>query len=123
MWMSANKVPFLYNDKMLLLTEYIRNFGRFQRNARLYLISNALSGVTVGIILVLYNLYLVSLGYGADFIGLVLFVGTVGAGIAIFPAGVCVDRFGGKLIMIWSNLSICGGGGVQMLFRPPLLLV
>ena len=121
--MSANKVPFLYNDKMLLLTEYIRNFGRFQRNARLYLISNALSGVTVGIILVLYNLYLVSLGYGADFIGLVLFVGTVGAGIAIFPAGVCVDRFGGKLIMIWSNLAIGVVGAGQILFRQPLLLL
>ena len=32
---------------MPLLVEYIQEFGRFQRNARLYLISNALSGVTV----------------------------------------------------------------------------
>ena len=109
---------------MPLLVEYVQEFGRFQRNARLYLVSNALSGVTVGILLVLYNLYLVSLGYGTDFIGLVLFVGTLGAGLAIFPAGVCVDRFGGKLVMIWSNIAIGVIGIGQILFRQaaPLLV-
>ena len=84
---------------MRLLLNYIKQFGHFQRNARLYLISNALSGVTTGILLVLYNLYLISLGYGADFIGVVLFVGTIGAGVAIFPAGICIDRFGGKAVL------------------------
>jgi MFS family permease len=104
---------------MSLLVEYVREFSRFQRNARLYLISNALSGVTLGIILVLYNLYLTALGYRPDFIGLVLFILTLGVGIAIFPAGVCVDRFGGKAILIWSSVAIgiCGAG--QMLFRQP----
>lgn len=108
---------------MPLLVEYIKEFGRFQRNARLYLISNALSGVSVGILLVLYNLYLVSLGYGTDFIGLVLFAATLGAGIAIFPAGICVDRFGDKLILIWSNLAIAVIGIGQILFRQPVPLL
>lgn len=111
------------SSQMSSLVEYIRIFGRFQRNARLYLISNALSGVTVGIILVLYNLYLVSLGYGTDFIGLVLFAGTIGAGIAIFPAGMCVDRFGGKAILIWSSVAIGIAGAGQILFRQPLPLL
>src|SRR5258708_13019940 len=108
---------------MHLLIEYTRQFGRFQRNARLYLISNALSGVSVGILLVLYNLYLVALGYGTDFIGVILLVGTLGAGLAIFPAGWCVDRFGGKAILIWSSLLI-GVAGVGLLLFPhpfPLL--
>ncbi len=77
---------------MSLFVEYIRQFARFQRNARLYLICSALSSVTTGIILVLYNLYLGALGYGADFIGLALFVVALGAGLMIFPAGLCVDR-------------------------------
>ena len=102
---------------------YIQQFGHFQRNARLYLISNVLSGVTTGILLVLYNLYLFSLGYGADFIGLVLFVGTIGAGIAIFPAGICIDRFGGKAVVIWSNLLIGFAGIGQILFRQPVPLL
>ncbi|MDQ6643537.1 MAG: MFS transporter [Chloroflexota bacterium] len=108
---------------MRLLLNYIKQFGHFQRNARLYLINNALSGVTTGILLVLYNLYLFSLGYGADFIGVVLFVGTIGAGVAIFPAGICIDRFGGKTVLIWSNLLIGFAGVGQILFRQPLPLL
>jgi len=108
---------------MRLLLNYIKQFGHFQRNARLYLINNALSGVTTGILLVLYNLYLFSLGYGADFIGVVLFVGTLGAGVAIFPAGICIDRFGGKTVLIWSNLLIGFAGVGQILFRQPLPLL
>ena len=108
---------------MHLLIEYARQFGRFQRNARLYLISNALSGVSVGILLVLYNLYLVALGYGTDFIGVILLVGTLGAGLAIFPAGWCVDRFGGKAILIWSSLLIGVASVGLLLFRQPVLLL
>lgn len=108
---------------MSQLIEYFSAFRHFQRNARLYLINNALSYVTVGIILVLYNLYLVALGYRADFIGLVLFMGTLGAGIAIFPAGLCIDRFGGKAILIWSSVLIGVAGAGQMLLRQPLPLL
>src|SRR5579859_4825751 len=103
--------------------KYMQQFGHFTRNARLYLISNALSGVTTGIVLVLYNLYLASLGYRADFIGLALFAATIGAGMAIFPAGFCVDRYSGKEILIWSNLLIGAAGLEQILFRQPLPLL
>ncbi len=108
---------------MSLFVKYVLAFGRFQRNAQLYLISNALSGVSAGILLVLYNLYLVSLGYKTDFIGLVLFVLTLGAGLAIFPAGLCVDRFGGKIILILMTLSFGVVGAGQILFRHPLPLL
>jgi MFS family permease len=113
----------LAKSEMHLLHDYIQQFGRLQRNARLYLMSNALSGVSTGILLVLYNLYLVSLGYGTDFVGAILFVGTLGAGIAIFPAGVCIDRFGGKLVMIWSSIILGLIGVGQILFRQPLPLL
>ncbi len=118
-WERCNRAK----SKMHLLLDYIRQFGQLQRNARLYLISNALGGVSTGILLVLYNLYLVSLGYGTDFVGAILFVGTLGAGIAIFPAGVCVDRFGGKLVMIWSSIILGLIGLGQILFRQPVPLL
>jgi MFS family permease len=108
---------------MYQVVEYIRQFRRFERNARLYLVSNALSGVTAGIFLVLYNLYLISLGYGPAFIGVELFVLTIGAGLAIFPAGLCVDRFSGKPILIWSSVLIGGAGVGQILFLQPLSLL
>src|SRR5262249_50116076 len=102
--------------------EYVQQFGRFQRNARLYLLANALTGVSGGIVLVLYTLYLSALGYSTRLIGLVLFVATLGAGLAIFPAGLCVDRFSGKAILIWSTVLIGIAGVGQMLFRNPILL-
>jgi MFS family permease len=83
----------------------------------------ALSYVTVGIINVLYNLYLTALGYHTDFIGLVLFIGTLGAALAIFPAGLCIDYFGGKVILIWSSVLIGITGAGQMLFRTPVPLL
>jgi MFS family permease len=98
---------------------YLQQFAHFEYNARLYLLSNALSGLTTGIFLVLYNLYLVSLGYKADFVGATLFVGTIGAGLAIFPAGYCVDRWNGKWILIGSS-ALTGLVGIgAILFRQP----
>jgi MFS family permease len=108
---------------MRLVIEYIQQFRRFQRNARLFLLSNVLSGVTAGILLVLYNLYLISLGYHADFVGAILFIGTIGAGLAIFPAGVCIDRISGKIILISSSVLIGIAGAGQILFRQPLPLL
>ena len=108
---------------MSLFVKYIQAFGRFQRNAQLYLLYYVLSGVSAGILLVLYNLYLVSLGYRTDFIGLVLFSGTIGAGLAIFPAGLCIDRFGGKIVLIIMTLLIGAIGAGQILFRQPLPLL
>lgn len=104
---------------MQRMLDYFRQFARFQRNARLYLLSNALSGMTLGIFLVLYNLYLTSLGYRADFVGATLFATTAGAGLAIFPAGLCVDRWSGKWILIGSSLLIGLVGIGAILFRQP----
>jgi len=102
----------------------LRQSGRFQRNARLYLLSNALSGVTTGIFLVLYTLYLTALGYNANFVGATLFAGTIGAGITIFPAGICVDRWSGKQLLIGASLLIgLVGSGAILLREPGPLLI
>ncbi|HEU5375985.1 MAG TPA: MFS transporter [Ktedonobacteraceae bacterium] len=101
------------------MIEYFQQYRLFQRNARLYLLSNALSGMTAGIFLVLYNLYLTSLGYHEDFVGATLFVGTLGAGLAIFPAGLIIDRWSGKWVLIVSSALIGLGGLGTILFRQP----
>lgn len=105
------------------MIEYLQQFGRFQRNARLYIVSNALSGTSAGIFLVLYNLYLTSLGYRADFVGAALFVGTLGGGLAIFPAGLVIDRWSGKRVLLLSNAVIGLVGVGTILFRQPIPLL
>jgi MFS family permease len=113
----------LHHYKMPLFVEYIRQFARFQRNARLYLVNTALSGITTGIILVLYNLYLGALGYGTDFIGLALFAVALGAGLMIFPAGLCIDRLSARFILIWASVFIGIAGVGQFLLRQPVPLL
>lgn len=105
------------------MSNYWRDFGHFQRNARLYLLSNALSGTSTGIFLLLYSLYLTALGYQADFVGATLFAGTLGAGLAIFPAGLVIDRWSGKWVLILSNLAIGMVGIGTILLRQPVPLL
>jgi MFS family permease len=89
-------------------------FGRFRalgRNARLYLVSNAIQAASVGAIAILYTLYLVALGYGTDFIGITVIVATVGGGLGIIPANPLVRRFGWRAMLLASDLV----GGVSIL--------
>ncbi len=46
-------------------------------------------------------------------------MGTIGAGLAIFPAGVCIDRWSGKWILVASSLLIGLAGIGAILFRQP----
>ncbi len=85
-------------------------FGKLRRNARLYLISNTLQAFTAGAVGVLYTLFLNSLGFGAPFIGLTLFVATAGGALGILPASALVRRLGWRAMLLWSDLI----GGVAI---------
>ncbi|MBF6589576.1 MAG: MFS transporter [Ktedonobacterales bacterium] len=86
-----------------MLTTYIQSYHTLGRSAKLYLISNTIQALSAGAIGVLYTLYLASLGYGENFIGLVLFAGVVGAGLAIVPASPLVARLGWRNMLLWSD--------------------
>ncbi len=102
--------------------EYLRQFGHFQRNARLYLLQSALVGIAIGLFMLLHPLYLSALGYRIDLIGLVLFFIPLGTGLALIPAGLCVDRISHKAILIWSSVVIAIAALGQILFRDLVLL-
>jgi MFS family permease len=102
---------------MRRLIQYLRKFGHFKRNARLYLLQSALVGIAIGSFMLLYPLYLSELGYKIDLVGLVLFFTPLGTGVAIIPAGLCIDRFSGKTILIWSSVTIATAIVGQILFR------
>src|SRR5215831_2440895 len=94
---------------------YLRQFWRMNRNARLYLLSNTLSSITIGIFALLYNLYLVALGYRANFIGWLLVIGAAGGALGMLLAGLLIARWGEKAVLFWS--SVVGGvaGALQLL--------
>ncbi len=102
---------------------YLRQFGRMNRNARLYLVSNTLNSISVGIFALLLNLYLVALGYQADFIGWMLVIGVVGGALGIVTASPVLARVGAKAALLWSSVLAGGIGALQLVIPQPVLLL
>ena len=101
-----------------MLASYLAHFRSLGRNAKLYLISNAIGAVATGAVVVLYTLYLAALGYDTGFIGLLAVVGTLGGALGILPSQPLVNRFGWRTMLIWSNLV--GGVAVFLQLVVPL---
>src|SRR5512146_821678 len=109
---------------MGMLTSFVDTFRALTRNARLYLISNSIQAVTAGALAVIYTLYLSALGYSTSFIGMILFVATIGGGIGIVPSQPLVNRYGWRTMLIWSDMV----GGVAIFLQliapvPAVLLI
>ncbi len=73
-----------------------------RRNILLYLTAVGLVGFTIdgGIYSVVYNLYVLRLGYGPDFVGLLASISLVAFTLASAPAGLMGSRWGSRRIML-----------------------
>ena len=70
-----------------MVTTYLQKLHLFSRDVRLYLSTAVLIGLSYfGIQAVLFNLYLLRLGYGPEFIGLVNAAGAVAFSVFCLPA-------------------------------------
>ena len=86
---------------------YLHILRDFNRDVRLYLITTMLIGLTVdgGVYTVLFNLYLLRLGYGPEFVGLVNGAGMLVFALCCLPAGTLSGRWGNRRMMI-AGLSL-----------------
>jgi hypothetical protein len=77
-----------------MVTAYLERLRLFSRDARLYLISAALIGFTLwGVYAGFLNLYLIRLGYGPEFIGMINALGMLSATVFSLPAGTLGGRW------------------------------
>lgn len=91
-----------------MLTTYRNAFRLFNRDVRLYLIAWALLGFAyVGIFMVLFNLYLLRLGYGPAFIGLINALAQMATALFSLPAGALGRRWGSRRMLI---VGVIGAG-------------
>jgi len=82
-----------------VLAGYLRRFGGFQRDARIFLGTTLVGGVAGGLFWIDFNLYLAALGLTPAEIGLVATAGSVAGVVAAFPAARLSDHTGRRLVL------------------------
>jgi MFS family permease len=85
-----------------MLSSYLATLRTFQRNVWLYFAAMSLIGFTVdgGIYSVVFNLFLLRLGYGPEFVGQINSMGLLAFAICSLPAGALGVRIGNRRAMI-----------------------
>lgn len=127
------------------MRDYVRALKSSTLNARMYLIFTFLLSLYVGIYNVIFNLYVIKLGYNEQFLGLIISASMIATGLFAFPAAQCCDRMGSKMCLVTSGLltavtlyllytvtsmklllalSILGGifGAIPTVIGPPFLV-
>ncbi len=103
-------LPTFRQDKNVV-TSYFKTVRLFNRNVLLYLLIAGLLGFTIdgGIYAVIFNLYLLRLGHGPEFVGQVNAAGMLVFALGSFPLGILGERWGNRrLLMIGMALMLIG---------------
>lgn len=87
------------------VTSYWRQLRSFSPNARHYLLSTIITGVSFSIYMLIFNLYIVSAGYSRSFLGELQSMPNLIALIGAIPSGVLVDYIGRKRALLLANLG------------------
>lgn len=84
-----------------MTTTYLQRLRGFSRDVRLFLVTSLLTGFCfMGVYFLLFNLYLMRLGYGPEFIGLANGAGLLVSAISSLAAGELGRRWGARRTMI-----------------------
>ena len=89
--------------------------------AKLFLLGTIFNGLGNGVFNVVLQLYLLSLGFTSDAIGLIIMISSIGAALLTIPAGIAADRYGKKRVVlcgfsIWclSALLVTGASSIEV---------
>ncbi len=92
--------------------DYAGKIRLFGRNARLYLLNIIILGLSFGVYRLLFNFYVLSLGYDETLLGQLLTTTSLTALLSALPAGYASDRLGRKpallLAGVMSSVAVLG---------------
>ena len=69
-------------------------------NVRLFLVQTFIAGIYSGIYGVVFNLYVLHMGFDTGFLGLLLSISLLASALASIPAGMLCDRYNHKAILV-----------------------
>ena len=87
----------------LAAREYASQVRKFSRNARLYLLNVVVVGAAMGVFRLLFNFYVLSLGYNEALVGRLITVSSFTALLAALPVGYMADLVGRKKSLLLSG--------------------
>jgi len=73
---------------------------RISAQAKVFLSASILNGLGNGMVNVVFQLYLATMGFESKALGMMTMMNALGTAIVTIPAGVLADRYGKKRIMI-----------------------
>jgi len=99
-------------------------FRGFSRNARLLLIRSPFSGLSVSLMRLLFNLYLLAVGFDALFVAKFAALNWTFHGLAVIPSGILSDLFGRRrLFLISYSGNLIATSAIIFVTDPAWLLV
>ncbi|HOW15217.1 MFS transporter [Methanosarcina sp.] len=113
---------FLLTMTINAATGYMSKINGFSRNACLFLGYIFLISLSLGIYDVIFNLYILRLGFREDFLGLMLSLVSMSTGLFAIPAATFCDRAGRKNTLLLSCLLLLISFAVLYTTTSPLLL-
>ena len=75
-------------------------FRGFSRNARLLILRSPFSGLSTGLIRLLFNLYLLAVGFDALFVAKFAAINWIFHGLSVIPSGILSDLFGRRRVFL-----------------------
>jgi MFS family permease len=97
------------------IKDYRDHLTAFRPNARLYLIYAIITGIAMGIFRLLFNFYILSLGYDEKLLGNLVTVSSITALIFALPMGYLADILGRKLSLLISAALMCLTVGMMVI--------
>ena len=91
--------------KLSVLQTYLSRIKAFSPNARRYLIGQAINGIASGIFQLLFNFFVLSLGYNEAILGNMVAVRSMTSLIVAVPAGFLTNKIGHRNSIILSMLT------------------
>ncbi|MFN7035903.1 MAG: MFS transporter [Bellilinea sp.] len=117
------KISRLFPRASRVLANYLDRVRAFQPNARLYLTSVILTGAAMGVYRLLFNFYVLSLGYDEALLGTLITTSSLTALLSALPMGYLVDNIGHKTALVVGTAVMGLAVGVMVIFPSALTFV
>ena len=106
-----------------VLATYLSRIRAFSKNARLYLLSEAIYGTATGIFQLLFNFYVLSLGYNEAVLGNMVAARSMTSLIMAIPCGFLTDRIGRRNSIVISIAGFSASVALMLLYPASLMFI